>query len=380
MSSQPVPVRLPDEVERLLEAWPADDRPDDFWEQLAQTTEARFGLTPLGSTPELLLAAPLPATAEELAGSELAAAAEVAPVPADATPVGSLTELARARVAERQQEAKQSAGASLALAAQLRRELPRASDPAREPPKDSKPSVPPPPRESAPPSRQARGRDSRSNPLPWLGGALAVLAAAAAVFVLIGRPSRVEPAVAEQPPASVADPSPLAVAPAAPAPQKAAEPTRGISPEQLPTAEPRARAPERVAAAPASKKLRAAAGPSPGEPAPAAPPPATTADELPPNPKLKLADDEERPSRPSTGAVISAVGTVMGGARACVAGHQAPSRAALVFGSDGRVQSVAVTGPAAGTPAEACIKAALSGARVQPFAEDTFSIAVPVRP
>jgi hypothetical protein len=71
---------------------------------------------------------------------------------------------------------------------------------------------------------------------------------------------------------------------------------------------------------------------------------------------------------------------VLGGARACVAGQDAPSSATVTFGSDGRVQSVGVSGPAAGTPAEACIKAALSKARVQPFARPSFTVSTPVRP
>ncbi|MCC6901635.1 MAG: hypothetical protein IT377_21870, partial [Polyangiaceae bacterium] len=76
----------------------------------------------------------------------------------------------------------------------------------------------------------------------------------------------------------------------------------------------------------------------------------------------------------------AAIGSVMGSARACVAGPDEASRATLTFGSDGRVQSVAVSGKAAGTPAEACIKAALGKARVQPFARPSFSVGTTIRP
>ena len=368
MSSRPAPVRLPTEAEQLLEGWPASERDADFWEQLAQSVEARLSLTPIGSTPDTMLAAPLPATDED--------APPVAPPRAESTPVssiGSFTELARARVAEREQEAKRIAEAGLAVAAQVRRRTPT---PVAESPA---PSLQPTPAPA--PSTPEASRPGPSQPLGlhWVGGAVALLAAAALILLLVMRPSPTPDAPVAVQPAAAKAPAPEAPAnvPPAPvaAPPRVEQPSAGISPEQLPTAEPLAM---RSSPSTAKKARSVTAAPAPApEPAPAAP----ATDDLPPNPKLKLADDEERPSRPSTGAVISAVGTVMGGARACVAGHEAPSRAALVFGgSDGRVQSVEVTGPAAGTPAEACIKAALSGARVQPFAEDTFSIAVPVRP
>ena len=86
------------------------------------------------------------------------------------------------------------------------------------------------------------------------------------------------------------------------------------------------------------------------------------------------------PDHPSTGAVQAAVGTVMGAARACVAGQSAASRATVNFGSDGKVQSVAVSGPAQGTNAEPCLRSALSGARVQPFARAAYSVNLTVRP
>jgi hypothetical protein len=86
------------------------------------------------------------------------------------------------------------------------------------------------------------------------------------------------------------------------------------------------------------------------------------------------------PERPSAGAVSAAVAAVMNEARLCVAGQTEGSKAALSFGSDGRVSGVSVTGPAAGTPAEACIRAALSKARVTPFAQPSFAASITVRP
>jgi hypothetical protein len=84
--------------------------------------------------------------------------------------------------------------------------------------------------------------------------------------------------------------------------------------------------------------------------------------------------------RPSAGAAQAAVGAVLGAARACIAGHPQPSSAQIVFGSDGQVSTVSVSGPAAGTPASACIESALKKARVQPFAASSFSLGVTVRP
>ena len=85
------------------------------------------------------------------------------------------------------------------------------------------------------------------------------------------------------------------------------------------------------------------------------------------------------PQRPSQGAVTGAIGAALPGARACLSPDDAVSRATMVFGSDGTVQSVNVHGAAAGKPAEACIKAALSKAKVPPFAEATYTANITVR-
>lgn len=85
------------------------------------------------------------------------------------------------------------------------------------------------------------------------------------------------------------------------------------------------------------------------------------------------------PQKPSQGAVTGALGAVMPGARACLGLDDAISKAAVVFTSAGTVQSVNVTGSAAGKPAEACIKNALMKAKVQPFAEPTYTAPVTIR-
>jgi hypothetical protein len=84
--------------------------------------------------------------------------------------------------------------------------------------------------------------------------------------------------------------------------------------------------------------------------------------------------------RPSVGAVQAAVGSVMAGARSCLAGQEQGSKAQVTFGPNGRVQSVAVSGPAAGTPAETCLRSALSAARVEPFSDPSFTASLTVRP
>lgn len=126
-------------------------------------------------------------------------------------------------------------------------------------------------------------------------------------------------------------------------------------------------------------------------PAAAPAPPSTAPDGLEParvtppvgpsEPGMVMADSQGAlPDHPSTGAVQAAVGTVLGAARACVAGQNAASRATIHFASDGSVQSVAVAGPALATSAEPCLRNALSGARVQPFARPAYSVTLTVRP
>jgi hypothetical protein len=86
------------------------------------------------------------------------------------------------------------------------------------------------------------------------------------------------------------------------------------------------------------------------------------------------------PPQPSSGAATGAIGMVLPAARSCVVGQTEPSRAEVVFGSDGRVRNVTVQGPAAGTSAEACIARVLSGARVRPFSDESFAVRTTVRP
>ncbi|CAN5282466.1 hypothetical protein BH09MYX1_BH09MYX1_65060 [soil metagenome] len=85
------------------------------------------------------------------------------------------------------------------------------------------------------------------------------------------------------------------------------------------------------------------------------------------------------PQKPSQGQVQGAINAVLPEAKKCMAEGDPLSRANIVFQSDGTVKSVSVSGFAAGRPNEACVKAALSKAKISPFAEATYSFPVNVR-
>jgi hypothetical protein len=82
------------------------------------------------------------------------------------------------------------------------------------------------------------------------------------------------------------------------------------------------------------------------------------------------------PQKPSQGAVTGAIGAVLSGARKCLGPDDPVSRASITFASGGTVQSVNVSGGAAG---KGCIKAALGKAKVAPFAEPTYTANITVR-
>jgi hypothetical protein len=86
------------------------------------------------------------------------------------------------------------------------------------------------------------------------------------------------------------------------------------------------------------------------------------------------------PQKPSQGQVQGAINAVLPEARKCMAEGDPISRANIVFQSDGTVQSVSVSGFAAGKPNEACVKAAFQKAKISPFAEASYSFPVTVRP
>lgn len=386
--------RLPEAAERLLKGWPA---PDADWEQMATNVEGRLRHAKIGATPDDLLAAPLPASAEELARVSAAARPE-----RGLNGAVSLAELARQSLAEGAKDAstRDIARQSISLSNQGRQQASALAEGLRAKQAEgaaqagaTSPAAPgeapnrTAPEPGAPRRAPAPRRDARQRLIIVGTGVVAAALAAMAVFWMRGGE---RPPLSEPPPVAVSKP------PAAPKAQQPAVETPAPAPApEPPSAAPSAREPEEAAsgsktaerpAAPAQRvapRQRPAPPPvvakrPPAEPKPA---PESPADELKQDPELRPADsDRGVTSKPALGAVNAAIGAVMGGARACVAAHDAPSRATVVFGSNGRVQNVQVSGPAAGTPAEGCIQSALRSARVQPFADPSFSVAVTVRP
>jgi len=314
----------------------------------------------------------------------------------------SLAELARATVARREaKDAVNLAKESLAIATQQRAPAAPTIEVAEAKERE---------RRTVPPVR--RGRPAFDTRGPWIGVAVAAVGLAAGFGLYIsGRNQAPAPiqAVAE-----TAAPAPTAPAAIAKAPAERTPAAPEVTPDMLPkerhppsvaaptlTPEALARegstangassvagarpvdratsAPSTVAVAGAAKPEKvvleedhAASGPSPV----GATKPGTT-------PGLKPAEMTANggiADKPSTGAAQAAVGAVLGAARSCIAGQPQGSSATLVFGSSGEVTNVSVGGPAAGTPAAACIQSTLKKARVQPFAAPSFSLGVTIRP
>jgi hypothetical protein len=99
-----------------------------------------------------------------------------------------------------------------------------------------------------------------------------------------------------------------------------------------------------------------------------------------PKATTKAIDQGSIPETPSQGAIQGAVGAVRETARACVAGQDEPSRAAITFSSSGAVSSISVSGGAEGTPSAACIRNAYKNINVGPFKRNSFSFTATIRP
>jgi hypothetical protein len=154
--------------------------------------------------------------------------------------------------------------------------------------------------------------------------------------------------------------------PEPPAPKPAPPPVAKAEPKPEPPPPPAAPEPAPNSLAGAIKK---AVGPQ--EAAPKA-----VAAEAPEVPAVR----GDIPEVPPQGAITGALGSPRQAARACIEGQDASSRATIVFGSNGHVQNVNVSGPAAGTRAEGCISKALSRAVVGPFRRPTYSLTVTISP
>ena len=112
----------------------------------------------------------------------------------------------------------------------------------------------------------------------------------------------------------------------------------------------------------------------------AAAPQTGAGNDVPPPPVRAETTPLDVPEIPPQGAILGAIGAKRQAARACVKGLDGPSRATLVFASSGKVQSVSVSGPAAGTPAEACLKSVFMKATVEPFHRATYTSSTTVSP
>jgi len=304
-------------------------------------------------------------------------------------------------------------------------------------PQQPVPSVPPPPvlTPSAPPVGLAPSSVASVHPMPAkkkgsgatialvVGGLVALSAAAAGTFLYMKSqatsPASEPVAMATTQPATPAaatpDPTPAATTTTAEAkPVDEITPTPATEPSLDPNALPAAAPPSKTTAKNATSKAVARASTSTPtkaqEPAPApkeeAPPKLTEKDlvgSAPSDPagdlgtamKKVVGDEPEKtpaaattspkiptgnvPQKPSQGAVTGALGAVLPQARACLGPDDPISRASVVFSSDGTVQRVKVSGGAVGKPAEACIKNALMKAKLQPFAEPTYTANITVR-
>jgi hypothetical protein len=246
---------------------------------------------------------------------------------------------------------------------------------------------------------------------PMIGVAIAVLGIAAAAAIVLGRDKPVTappaaPVAAEVKPAEpVAKveapkeaPAPAATATADPAataePVAAAPAASGAAPVGAPSGAAGALAaadPKGAAAAPAAMGTAPAAAAKPATGAPgdlasamaaaagaenkgAA---ATGAEKAEPAAGSKA---QNVPEQPSQGSVQSAIGALMGGAKACVAGADDVSRATITFSSGGGVSNVSVTGWAAAHGKTGCVKGALQGAKVPPFSKSSYTVGMTIRP
>jgi hypothetical protein len=430
-----------DRLDELLASWPARSTTAPEEDAAVARVMGRLRSDPSLAGPdnvsdEALWGAPLPAVTGEMTGSgptssrrtsgegamnttsrerdraslkELAKLADIGPASSPPAPSSG-----RVPAAEPQQEERKENSGMINLAALAASEPPPApvSAPAASVADASKATAV----ATAPASSTKSTSTKKAGATSWVlyGGVVAAAAVAAGVFFNMRSSS--EPATA-----SVTTPPPAQVAPTVAAGPKASAmpvaPTdRGVDPSTLPAvgAPGAGTGAAALAARPsptgASPGVVAAAPPSPAPPSPdlvAAVPTATAA----PTSSTSLealmrqavpgaesaqsggtggpaggdtptpaAAPGSVPLKPSQGAVQGAIGAVLPGARGCLDADDPVSRVTVTFQSDGSVQNVAVSGGAAGKPAEACIRSALMKARVQPFAQPSFSFGTTIRP
>jgi hypothetical protein len=259
-------------------------------------------------------------------------------------------------------------------------------------------------RAAEPESRSREGGRGRPS---WLvvGGLVAAAAVVALIFGMKHPGNEAPVQVTVVAPAVPVTPTPTNAATATATATNKEPLDKAVDPSTLPSADTsvaaggaRATSPAAVAASPAKPATPAAAASAAVNPAVAAnePPSAPTSSanletltqQAAGTATTATATATEAPAaaptsvtlKPSQGAIQGALGAALPAARACLGPDDPISRASVTFQSDGTVQSVTVTGGAAGKPAEACIRSALMRAKVPPFATPTFTAPATIRP
>jgi hypothetical protein len=436
-------------LDEALSGWPAPERSAMEWDESAEAVMARLGERASASgtggvsgvSDEALLAAPLPASPEEVQSSAAPGRAS-APAREEASmnTTTSSRQRDRASLKELAKMAETAPPSSQPTARNSRPSYPSSPSGTFEAKEPSSAKAPAAEREensgiinlaaltpdpaaveeapvsggvaaAAPVARVAAAPANdtkRSRGLYLFGSLVAAAAVAAGVFVGMRRPaSDLAAPVAAVPPALTVPAPATAAKPSEPTPVAAAD--KGVDPSSLPPVDTSATA-HAAPSAPKPVVNGVAAAPVPAAPAAAATtdpkliavvPTSTAAPgsdksleslmqqaagvtsgastAAPATPDAPQVAPGSVPFKPSVGAIHGALGAALPGARACVDPDDAISHAMVTFQSDGSVQNVTVSGGAAGKPAEACIRAALMKARVPPFASPTFSAPTTIR-
>ncbi len=229
--------------------------------------------------------------------------------------------------------------------------------------------------------------------VPMIVGGL-VLVAAGAFFATR---KEAAPVAAPAPAAAVAEPSPAAAAPAAPVPAAPEAKVEAPKVDEKPAAAPAKASAEAPKAdekpAPTAEAAPAKAAPAPAPAAPKGPKVEKSfADEMAAAVTGKLqvnaqptesaaagpAGPAAGMAKPSQGQVQAAFQKVKGAAHNCLGGQEIEVKTMVTFGSDGKVQKVAVSNapdPGVGS----CIEGAVNKANVPAFTDATFTAPLTVR-
>jgi hypothetical protein len=434
----------PRDLDAVLAAWPTAERTALEWDDSAEHVLSLIGsgdLTGLAKvagrvSDEDLLRPPLPTAPDEVQSSapieakiegtgmtttsrerdragfkDLARLANMTPPPSSASSVRSAEISASTGEKDEKKEWEENSGVinlaaiatSEAEAQEARTKAPAVAGSMSQATKRSAGNEPKPIAEA----REAK-REEKKKGSPWvaIGGVVAAAAVAAGVFFGMQHTDRAASpatvALAPQTPANpVAAAQNVAAAAATASPTPPVE--HGVDPSSLPPASTVAVAVHAAAVAVPPKPGPVTTAPTQDPALVAAIPTATAVPSATaslqaqmqqaagvtssPTPTAATANPDEGlpapgsvPIKPSQGAIQGSLGAALPSARGCLGPDDPISHATITFKSDGSVQSVGVTGGAAGKPAEGCIRAALSKARVAPFAQPTFTATATVRP